>query len=44
MMVTPTTGKAFHDRGKDGRMERGMIWVRDARQTRHQRRAAEDDP
>lgn len=44
MMVTPTTGKAFHDRGKDGRMERRMIGVRDARQSRHQTRAAEDGP
>lgn len=44
MMVTPTTGQAFHDRGKDGWMERVMIWMRDARQARDQRTAAEDCP
>lgn len=30
--------------GKDGWMERGMIWMRDARQARNQQRAAEDCP
>lgn len=26
-MVAPTTGQAFHDKGKDGWMKRGMIWM-----------------
>lgn len=43
-MVAPTTRKAFHDRGKDGWMERGMLWMRDGRQARGHRRAAEDFP